>query len=394
MTTPAMQQFYDIKNDYPDCVIFFRMGDFYEMFWDDAYIGHKVLWINVTTRNKNATNPEPLAWIPYHARDKYLPQLIKAWYKVAIVEQVWDPKLKWIVKREVVRVVTPSTLSLEWEQFDDNTSNFIISITIEKWIYGLSIIDINTSKWQTNSYNSFTSLQEEIFTISPKEVVLDKELFSNEDIVNLLQKKYSLNIYYFQLNWDSNKILLNHFKTKDLSWFWIEWNKLAIKSSALLLSYLELNQKQSLSQLKSIWLLERGEFLSLDESTIRNLDLVYNFSTNSTHVWTLLWLLDKTQTPMGKRQIRENILKPLYDIKKIKERQDFVQEFVDDKILLSKVRDKLKNISDIDAILNRLALERVTPRDLLNLKRSLISIVEIHDLILESGNKKLLKIIS
>ena len=383
--TPAMQQYYDIKKEYHDCIVFFRMWDFYEMFDDDAYIAHKVLQINVTSRNKNAINPQPLAWIPYHAKDKYLPKLINAWYKVAIVEQVWDPKLKWIVKREVSRVVTPSTLSLEWEQFDDNSSNIIISIVKKDSKYGLSIIDINSNKWQTWTINNLDDLQSEIFLVSPKEVILDKNLFSNNDIKELLEKKYSLSVYYFEVKSKPKDILLNHFKTKDLKWFWIDNDELAIKSSALILSYLELNQKQALTQLSSIWVLDNKDFLILDEASIKNLDLVYNFSTNSENIWTLFWILNKTNTPMWKRKLKQNILKPLKDIKKIENRQEFIKEFIKDKILLSLVWEKLKNICDIDAILNRLALERITPKDLLNLKKSLQSIVDILEIINNSG---------
>lgn len=389
MLTPAMQQYHDIKQEYSDAIIFFRMWDFYEMFWEDAHIAHKVLWINITSRNKNAKDPEALAWIPYHAKDKYLPQLVNAWYKVAIVEQVSDPKLKWIVKREVVRVVTPSTLSLEGDIYDNFDSNIIIAISHTKDIFGLSILDISSNKWQTCEFNNFIQLQKELFKINPKEVVLDKSLFSDEKIKETLQKKYSLNIYYFELKDDAKSKLLNHFKTKDLSGFWIEKSLESIKSSALLLSYLELNQKKTLSNLQTIWVYSTSNFLEIDSSTIKNLDLIYNFSTWSEISGTLFWILNQTKTSMWKRYLRENILMPLKDEKKIKERLDFVEEFLHDKILLDKTREKLSYISDIDAILNRLALDRVSPRDLLNLKRSLKSILEIIEIIKKDWNEKL-----
>lgn len=393
MLTPAMQQYHDIKQEYSDAIIFFRMWDFYEMFGEDAHIAHKVLWINITSRNKNAKDPETLAWIPYHAKDKYLPQLVNAWYKVAIVEQVSDPKLKWIVKREVVRVVTPSTLSLEWDIYDNYDENIIIAISKEKDIFGLSILDISSNKWQTWEFNNFIQLQKELFKINPKEVVLDKSLFSDEKIKETLQKKYSLNIYYFELRDDAKSKLLNHFKTKDLSWFWIEKSLESIKSSALLLSYLELNQKKTLSNLQTIWVYSTSNFLEIDSSTIKNLDLIYNFSTWSEISGTLFWILNQTKTSMWKRYLRENILMPLKDEKKIKERLDFVEEFLKDKILLDKVREHLSYISDIDAILNRLALDRVSPRDLLNLKKSLQAIVFVYNAISSSENEKLKKLI-
>lgn len=391
--TPAMQQYYDIKQEYNDSIIFFRMWDFYEMFGEDAHIAHKVLGINITSRNKNALNPESLAWIPYHAKDKYLPQLVNAWYKVAIVEQVSDPKLKWIVKREVVRVVTPSTLSLEWDIYDNYDENIIIAISKEKDIFGLSILDISSNKWQTWEFENFESLQKELFKLNPKEVVLEKSLFSDEKIKETLQKKYSLNIYYFELRDDAKQKLLSHFKTKDLSWFGIEKYTQTIKSSALLLSYLESNQKLSFKNLDTISLYSTSDFLEIDSSTIKNLDLIYNFATWSEISGTLFGILNSTKTSMWKRFLRENIVRPLKDEKEIKKRLDFVEEFLKDKILLDKVREHLSYISDIDAILNRLALDRVSPRDLLNLKKSLQAIVWIIELIEKNWSEKLKKLI-
>lgn len=394
MLTPAMQQYHDIKQEYSDAIIFFRMWDFYEMFWEDAHIAHKILWINITSRNKNAKDPEALAWIPYHAKDKYLPQLVNAWYKVAIVEQVSDPKLKWIVKREVVRVVTPSTLSLEGDIYDNFDVNIIIAISNSKDIFWLSILDISTNKWLTCEFNNFLELQKELFKINPSEVVLEKSLFSDEKIKETLQKKYSLNIYYFELKDDPKSKLLNHFKTKDLSWFWIEKLSESIKSSALLLSYLELNQKKSLSNLQTIWVYSTSDFLEIDSSTIKNLDLIYNFSIWSEISGTLFWILNQTKTSAWKRYLRENILMPLKDEKKIKDRLDFVDEFLKNKILLDKIREKLGYVSDIDAILNRLALDRVSPRDLLNLKISLEAILEIIEIINKEWSEKLKKILN
>jgi len=387
-----MQQYYDIKKEYSDAIIFFRMWDFYEMFWEDAHIAHKVLWINITSRNKNSKTPEDLAWIPYHAKDKYLPILVNAGYKVAIVEQVSDPKLKWIVKREVVRVVTPSTLTLEWDIYDNYDQNVIISITCEKGIFWFSILDISTNKWLAWEFKKFEDLQKELFKINPKEVVLEKTLFTDENIKETLQKKYSLNIYYFSILEDSKAKLLSHFKTKDLTWFWIENLQGAIKASALLLSYLELNQKQSLSNLQSIWVYSTSDFLEIDSSTIRNLDLIYNFAVWSYDTWTLFWVLNHTKTSMWKRFLRDSILHPLKDEKEIQKRLDFVEEFLSDKILLDKIREKLSYISDIDAILNRLSLDRASPRDLLNLKKSLKAVLEIFEIIKKNWSDKLRKI--
>lgn len=393
--TPAMQQYYDMKNEYKDSILFFRMGDFYEMFDDDAHIAHKVLWINVTSRNKNADKPQPLAWIPFHAKDKYLPMLINAWYKVAIAEQVSDPKLKWIVKREVVRIVTPSTLYLEWDQFDDkDISNSIVSIVEDKWTYSISVIDLKNNTWSVWEYNSFWWLELELFRLYPKEVVLDKELFSNLELKNILWKKYSLNIYYYESVKKPRTNLLEHFKTKNLEWFWLEWRELLQKSASLLLEYLESNQKIEFSFLDNLSILSNTKFMNLSESTIRSLDLIYNFQTNSKTIWTLFWVLNQSKTSMWNRMLSNSIINPLQDIDSIKQRYEFIWEFLDNSILLTNITEKLKYISDIDAILNRLSLDRATPIDLINLKKSLVSITEIIDLISDKWSNKLKKLIN
>lgn len=387
--TPAMQQYYEFKKEYADSIIFFRMGDFYEMFGEDAHIAHKVLGINITSRNKNAKNPEALAWFPHHVKDKYLPLLVHAWYKVAIVEQVSDPKLKGIVKREVVRVVTPATLSLEWENYEDMADTIMIAISHKEDVYGLSVLNVADGSWKAWEFSSFESLQKELFKLSPKEVILEKTLFSDTSIKETLSKKYALNIYYFEFTWEAKKVLLEHFHTQNLKWFGIDHLPWAIGASALLLSYLSLNQKTSLSHLQTISKYDTTDFLELDAQTMKNLDLVLNLSTNSNTLGTLFWVLHQTKTSMGKRLLRENILFPPKNKKEIQTRLDIVEILKNDTILLKKLREKLGYISDLDAILSRLALGRVGPRDLLNLKQSLQSVVEIGEILHASEHQKL-----
>ncbi len=393
--TPAMKQYKELKENYSDSILFFRMWDFYEMFWDDAVIAHNILWIALTSRNKNAKNPENLAWIPYHAKEKYLPKLIEAGYKVAIAEQVSDPKLKWIVKREVVRVVTPATLHLEWEEYDkDNISNYIISIVSEDNRYWLSMIDLSTNKWIWAEFENFEKLSTKLYTISPKEVILQKTMLWDDSIKEILSKKYSLNVYYFDFVRDYKDSLTNHFNVKTLDWFWLTWKYLAIKASALLLHYLELNQKSSLDFLKNIWFETFSWYLDLDDSTIKSLDLIYNFSTKSARIWTLFWVLDETKTAMWTRYLRDSILNPLQDEKQINNRLDIIEEFLKNPVLLDKVTTKLKYVSDLDSILNRLALNRSWTKDLLNLKKSLITVVEVFELIEQDWSEKLKKLLS
>lgn len=391
--TPAMIQYYELKEQNTDAILFFRMWDFYEMFNEDAKIANKVLWIAVTTRNKNAINPTPLAWIPFHAKEKYLPLLIEAGYKVAIAEQVSDPNLKWIVNREIVRVVTPSTIWLEWENYETSNSN-IIAITCTNNKYWLSILNLWENKWETCEFDWFELLKNELYKISPKEVILDKDLLSDNEIKETLEKKYSLNIYFFKWKENPYKKLINHFWTTNLNWFWLEEFPEAQKSSSLLLEYLETNQKTNFDFIKSISYLDISWYLKLDEATIKNLDLVYNYATKSSKQWTLFWVLNKTKTQMWWSMLYESILKPIKNIKDIEERQNFVEEFLNDKILLDKTRDKLSSISNINTILNRIALNRTSPRDLINLKKSLESILEVINTINNSGSKKLKKIIN
>ena len=393
--TPAMAQFYELKKQNPDSILWFRMGDFYEMFDEDAHIAHRVLGINVTTRNKNAENPQPLAGIPYHAKDKYLPQLVNAGYKVAIAEQVSDPKAKWIVKREVVRVVTPATLNLEWEWYNnDKQANYIVSIVEEEWKYWISILDPSSGDWKTWELQDFSKLSWEIYKISPKEVILEKKLFWNQELKEILEKKYSLNIYYFELKNKPFEKLISHFWVKDLNWFGLQESLLWQKASALILEYLESIQKTNLDFLDSIRTETFSDYMDLDESTIRSLDLLYNFSSKSSKLGTLFWVLDKTKTAMWKRFLRESIVKPLQDIDEIEKRQDIIEEFLKDSILLDKVTSELKQVSDLDNILTRLALWRANPRDLIALKNSLKTILWVYKLIKESGNEKLVKLLN
>jgi len=392
--TPAMVQFYYLKKQNPDCILWFRMWDFYEMFDEDAHIAHKVLGINVTTRNKNADNPQPLAWIPYHAKDKYLPILVNSGYKVAITEQISDSKAKWIVNREVVRVITPATINLEWESYIniENSNNYIASIVEKDWRYAISILDPSSSEWKTGEVESFEQLTGELYKISPREVILEKHLFAREDLKNILQKKYSLNIYFFELKSNAYNKLKQHFWVTNLSWFNLEWNNLAQNASALILEYLESSQKTNLDYLDSISYETFSEYMDLDESTINSLDLLYNFSSKSSKLWTLFWVLDKTKTSMWKRFLKNSIIRPLQDIEEIKKRQDIIEEFLKYPVLLNKVTQELKHVSDLDNILTRLSLWRANPRDLISLKRSLETILKIFEIIKEEWSEKIIKL--
>ncbi len=386
--TPAMQQFYDIKQANSDCVIFFRMWDFYEMFEEDAKIAHKILWITLTSRNKNADTPILLAWFPYHAKEKYLPQLVKSGYKVAIVEQISNPKDKGIVERKVTRIITPATLWLEWEDYESGAPDQMSVALVHVWErYGLSIMNFSLHEFSCSEFDNFESCATELYKLAPSEVILEKDSMWNDMIFEILSKKFWLNIYYYYYHEDSYKLLKSRFWVANLESFGIEKKSLAQKASALLLKYISENQQSDLWFIHQLKYKSFDGFMQLDQTTIRSLDLVYNLATASSKHGTLLWVIDETQTPMWKRFLREQILRPLQDIKEIQKRQSFISAFVEDKILLDSIRSELKYISDIDAILTRLSLERAGPRDLLSLKKSLISIRNIRDILKTSDNK-------
>lgn len=389
-----MQQYYDIKEKYPDTILFFRMGDFYEMFHEDAQIAHSVLGIALTTRNKNAPDPIPLAGIPYHAKERYLWQLIDAGYRVAIAEQVSDPKLKWIVKREVARVVTPATLHLESDAYDAaDKSHILLSLTMSDEVYGMSVLDSVTGRFQTSQLEWFQKICEQIYKLAPSEVILQKSLFDDVELRDILQKKYGLNIYFFQSQLAPAQIITDFFWVKSLESFGIQDKQQCQASAGQLLEYLQKNQKTDLWFITKLSYESHSWYMQLDESTIRSLDLVYNISTGSTQVGTLMWVLDHTKTPMWKRRLREQILYPLQDIKEIRKRHDFIDILISDRKLLDSIREKLKQVSDIDAILSRLSLNRSGVKDMIHLKNSLKSIIEVCDIIEKSGNKKLKKLL-
>ncbi len=391
--TPAMQQYYDMKSHYSDAILFFRMGDFYEMFEDDAQIAHKILGIALTSRNKNAENPVLLAGIPFHAKEKYLPLLVQAGYKVAIAEQTSSAQAKGIVERQVVRVVTPATIGLEWETYENwASSNTIVSLVKSEHWYGISIINFSNHSWQCSEFDDFENCATQLYKISPAEIVLEKSLYWNKEIHDILTKKYNLNIYYKEYIKNAYIELTTSFGTKNLQSYGIEDKKLAQYASAILIEYVTENQKHDMSFLHKLSYESFSWYMDLDDTTIKSLDLVYNFATNSKTKGTLLWVLDSSKTSMGKRYLREQILHPLQDMKEIKRRQKFISACKQDTILLGKIRDKLKYIIDLDMLLTRLSLQRVGPKDLIMLKTSLMAVRDIIHLIEASNNTTLKKI--
>jgi len=383
--TPLMKQYQQIKQQYKDCILMFRLGDFYEMFGEDAIKSSPVLGVVLTKRQD-----VPMCGVPFHSVNNYISKLLNHGFKVAICEQVEDPKLaKGIVKREVVRVITPGTI-IEENLLDSKKNNFLTSINLfeakNTYYIGLSNVDISTGDFLVTQFEdkSLTKVVDELFRISPSEVVAKES--QKEKIVNLVRQYRDIHIefledWYFDVVTAEEKIK-QHYKIFSIETFGldIQKNGVVLASIGGLLEYLERTQKKTMPNLKGIKFYFLEDYMFLNSSCIRNLELVENFY-DRTQKNTLLDVIDKTQTSIGARLLRKWLLKPLINVKEIQKRLLFVEIFYNDDIIREKIREKLRSICDVERITNRITSKNVTPKDLIALKDSLILIPEIEDLI-------------
>ena len=391
--TPMMQQYITIKKEHPDSILFFRMGDFYEMFNEDAKVASRVLEIALTSRNKNKTNPTPMCGIPHHSSKSYIAKLIKSGKKVAICEQTEDPKLtKGLVKREVVRVVTPGTI-LDDNLLDPKQNHFLISLHSNTKGWGFAALDITTGLFKVTEFhgdNRESLLQDEIEKFDPKEIIISETLVDEcnkpkwlEDRESSLQPCEESTFSYK----DSYRLLIEHFKTGSLEGFGCENMKLAISSAGALIRYLHKTQKSSLKHISAISVFNIHNYMLMDQATIRSLELVE--SSEGGRKNSLLDLLDSSQTAMGARRIREWVLKPNIDIHLIKERLDQVDFFKNDLLLRQAIRDQLKSIHDLERLLGRISLSVCNARDIIALKISLSTLPHLLKLLNQSKNTSL-----
>lgn len=370
--TPAMKQYMEIKNENKDCLILFRMGDFYETFFDDAKTIARELEITLTKRGKTPSGAKiPLAGVPYHSIDTYLPRLVKKGYKVAIVEQLEDPKLaKGVVKRGLVRIVSPGTLMDTASTLKSN--NFIMGLSISENRFGASFADISTGEFIVTELSDFDEVINEITKFSPKEILIPssyeesgyaKRLSDNAIFMN----PYSDVNFYFD---NAEKTLQEHFKVSSLDSFGLMNKDLAVSSSGALLSYIIETQRTALSYINKVRLYSNKDHMNLDKTTIKNLELVKSIADDSVK-GSLLGVLDKTVTSMGARKLKNHLLSPLIDIDKIQERLDSVEELAAHEFIRGDIKDCLKNISDVERLISRINYGNANPRDLVSLKESL-----------------------
>jgi len=426
-----MRQYLAIKRRHQDAVLFFRMGDFYEMFFEDAKIASEALDIVLTTRGKEKGEDIPLAGIPYHALDGYLAKMIQKGYKVAICEQVEDPKkAKGIVKREVIRVVTPGTV-VEDTLLQEKTNNFLMSLVIRKDGYGLSFIDISTGEFlasEITGSDADEKLLGEVNRFSPAECLVPESVFRDiqksssatkhpprhppqEDyggdgeaadegegdeqrarrrrIVKKLKELYPVFLSSFKdsafYRENAHDTLRGHFRVINLEGMGLEHKALAISAAGGLLSYLYDSQKKDLSHVRQLTTFSSADYMILDATTQRNLELIRNMRDGSRKD-SLLCVIDSTVTAMGSRLIKRWLQRPLIDAREIKTRQDIIQSFIDITFLREDLIEILSRIRDMERLTSRIAYGTANARDLISLKESLHHLPLLKRVIAESGS--------
>ena len=359
--SPGMQQYLDIKESYPDAFLLFRMGDFYELFYDDAVKAAQILEISLTSRNKNADNPIPMAGVPYHSAQQYIDVLVDLGYKVAIAEQMEDPKKAvGVVKREVVQVITPGTVVDSSKP--DSSNNFLVAIDYLDGIYGLSYMDLSTGEFYATSLTDFTAVRSEIQNLKAKEVVLGFDL--NDKQEEALTKQMNL--------------LLSPEKEvyEDVQLIGPDLSIVEAQAAGKLLQYVHTTQKRELSHLQGLVHYEIKDFLQMTYATKTSLDLLENARTSKKH-GSLFWLLDATKTAMGMRLLRTWIDRPLVSREKLLGRQEIVQTFLDNFFERSDLTDSLKGVYDIERLASRVSFGKANPKDLLQLGHTLSQVPKI-----------------
>ncbi len=381
-TTPMMKQYTAIKKQYQDCLLFFRMGDFYELFLEDAYIGAKVLDIVLTSRAKGKDGRVPMAGVPYHAVDSYIAKLVTAGYKVAICEQVSEPDKYGIVDREVIRVVTPGTI-LDEQSLDKKEHNYIVSLMIKKTLIGLAVADISTGLFQVLEFD-FTkkehNLKDELHAIHPSECILPVDLYNNPELLKKLKEFKDMNIYCFQESGAYTKrakdILIEQFGKQILLQPSVKHFSVAQQAGAILVGYLKYTQKDQISHFKTIVPLTSRNHMVVDHSTMMNLELFSTLRTGE-RGGSLVNHIDYTITAMGGRLLRNLLKRPFINPSEIKKRHEAVAYLLQMRDLRNKTEETLKHIADIERTLSRLSVGIGNARDMISIKESLLHILNL-----------------
>ena len=372
--TPMMQHYLKTHEEYKDCILFYRLGDLYEMFFDDAKVVSKELELTLTGKSCGAEERAPMCGIPYHAAETYLTRLVKKGYKVAICEQVEDPKLaKGMVKREVTRVVTPGT-TLNAQALDETKNNYIMCIAYIGDHYGISSADITTGDYYVTEVDSERKLLDEVNKYQPTEIICNEAFYiSGIDIDDMKNRMgiviYSLDAWYFS-DETAQMTLKDHFKVRDLEGLGLADYDSGVVAAGALLKYLYETQKTTLSNLVAIHPYTTGKFMIIDSSTRRNLELVETLREKQKR-GSLLWVLDKTRTAMGARTLRSFVEQPLIERTEIEERYDAIDEFNTNAITREEIREYLNPVYDLERLITRVTYQTANPRDLIAFRNSI-----------------------
>ena len=370
--TPLMRQYNEIKVKHPDAMLLFRVGDFYETFGEDAILASKILGIVLTKRANGAAAHIELAGFPHHSLETYLPKLVNAGCRVAVCDQLEDPKkAKGIVKRGITELVTPG-LSLNDTVLDAKKNNFLASVFVSKNKYGISFLDISTGEFSLTNCD-FDQLEKLINIYDPAEILCSKkdksfvlDKFNGRNI-------FSLDEWVFKMGYSYDK-LISFFNVKNLKGYGVEDEKEGIVSAGAILFYLELTEHNDLSNITSLSRIKDDQYMWLDKFTVKNLELIFPSTEDSV---TLKSVVDQTLTPMGSRLMSKWILNPLLDKKEIEFRQEFVSSFISDENVREYIVETMSEISDIERITSKIALNRASPRELIYLKNSLLSVEDL-----------------
>ena len=383
--TPLMKQYNDIKFKYPNTVLLFRVGDFYETFGQDAVLASKVLGIVLTKRGAGSTSETELAGFPHHSIENYLPKLVKAGHRVAICDQLEDPKLtKKIVKRGVTEIVTPGIV-INDGVLDQKKNNYLASIYFEKNECGISFLDVSTGDFYI-SQGDFKLIDQLISNFSPNEILVSKPSKNKfNELIGSSYNIYPLDDWVFDSSYSKNK-LLDHFNTKSLKGFGVEDIQLGITAAGSIIHYLGDTEHNNLSHISNLQRIFPDSYVWMDKFTMKNLEL---FNSNSSNGFNLSETIDDTITSMGSRRLKNWIAFPLVDKKDIKKRQEIVFSIIEDNDISDQLDINLNNISDIERLMSKIATYKISPRELIYLKNSLENVHEIKQSLSDiSGNLK------
>ena len=397
--SPAMQVYLDNKEQYKDCILFYRLGDFYEMFFDDAITASRELELTLTGKDCGQEERAPMCGVPYHAAETYIARLIEKGYKVAICEQLEDPKTaKGIVKRGVIRVVTPGTV-METNLLDEKKNNYIMSIYKNGIYYGVAVCDLTTGDFRTTQIkeqNNFATLMDEISRYSPAEIIINRMLLASTEEMDKIKERFSVYISildenHFDVDYEDFELKYDIVNEDEQKVKNLKEQILCVAASNGLFRYLQDTQKNDLKYIHKIKLYNTTHYMSLDTSARRNLEITEKLRDKSKK-GTLLWVLDKTSTSMGGRLLRRWLNDPLIDVEKINERLEAVKELKEDIMLRGEIVDSLKKVYDIERLAGKISYGSANGRDLVSLKNSSKQLPDVKANLSEAKSKLLVQL--